>query len=63
MADVKNETIRDAYEAPTIEDVPLHPEERILTNCKNTTPGGGFNTFPNSCVASRRGACVGRSPS
>jgi len=63
MADVKNETMRDAYEAPTIEDVPLHPEERILTNCKNVTPGGGFNGFGNSCTIFPKGACVGRSPS
>jgi len=44
MADVKNETLREAYEAPTIEDIPLRAEERILQNCKNFTPGAGFGS-------------------
>jgi hypothetical protein len=61
MADVKNETIREAYEAPTIEDVPLRAEEQILRNCKNATPGSGQNAFPGSCVFMP--ACMGFSAS
>jgi hypothetical protein len=57
MPDVKNETIQEAYEAPTIEDVPVRSEERLLTSCKNTTAGSGPNAFPNSCIFFP--ACVG----
>lgn len=34
MDNVKNETAREAYEAPTIEDMPLRPEEQLLAGCK-----------------------------
>jgi len=49
MPELKNETIREDYEAPTIEDVPVRSEERLLQNCKNTTPGSGPNAFPGTC--------------
>jgi hypothetical protein len=32
------------YEAPTIEDVPLHPDEMVVANCKtNTGPAPGVS--------------------
>jgi hypothetical protein len=33
----------EPYEEPTVEDVPLNPEETMLAPCK-TTGGAGFNT-------------------
>jgi hypothetical protein len=56
MDDVKNETLREAYEAPMIEDVPLRAEERILMNCKTTNPGGGLGGASSSCSLA---GCVG----
>jgi hypothetical protein len=32
----------EPYEEPTVEDVPLNPEETMLAPCK-TTGGAGFN--------------------
>ncbi len=36
---------REPYEAPVIEDIPLHPEETVLAGCKTGTnsPGSQFN--------------------
>ena len=63
MADVKNETLRDAYEAPTIEDIPLRAEERILQNCKNFTPGAGFGSQGGPQGTCFSTTCQGFSPS
>ncbi|HZS41917.1 MAG TPA: hypothetical protein VFF06_34040 [Polyangia bacterium] len=50
---------REPYEAPTIEDVPLHPEETVLAGCKTGTnsPGNSVTGF-NICAL-----CVTQSPS
>jgi hypothetical protein len=34
MDKVQNENTREPYEAPVVEDVPLHPEEVMLAGCK-----------------------------
>lgn len=38
---------REPYEAPSVEDIPLYPEETVLAGCKvSTGPAnsvGGFN--------------------
>ncbi len=59
MDDVKTPAIREAYEAPVIEDIPLYAEEGMqVQNCKNTHPGGGFaSTFIHSCVGAPK-SCV-----
>jgi len=44
MDNATNETAREPYEAPTIEDVPLRAEEQLLGGCK-IPPQGGPNTF------------------
>jgi hypothetical protein len=47
MNDIKDATIREPYEPPTLEDVPVRAEERLLAGCKNTaTSVPGF-----SCVS------------
>ncbi len=58
MADVKSETIREAYEAPVIEDVPLRSDEQMLANCKNSQAGAGFaaGNVSRSCILP---GCVG----
>lgn len=38
MAEVKDETMREPYEAPAIEDIPLRAEEQAIRGCKQ---GGG----------------------
>jgi hypothetical protein len=40
MDNVKNETALEPYEAPTIEDIPLHAEEQLLAGCKIPPLGG-----------------------
>lgn len=48
MDKVKNEIERESYEPPTIEDMPLRPDEQLLAGCKqaNFQPspvsGGAF---------------------
>jgi hypothetical protein len=34
MDEVSDETAREPYEAPTIEDIPLRAEEQLLAGCK-----------------------------
>lgn len=51
MDSVKNESDREPYEAPTIEDMPVRPEEQLLAACKvsnfQPSPGSGGS----SCFA------------
>jgi hypothetical protein len=56
---MENQSQREPYEAPTIEDVPLHPEETVLAGCKTGTnsPGNSVNGF-NICAF-----CVTQQPS
>jgi hypothetical protein len=41
------ETIREDYEPPAIEDIPLHNDEQLLVGCKTAggTSGGRANLF------------------
>ncbi len=54
-------TTKEPYEVPSIEDLPLYPEETVLAGCKlasgpnNSTGGFGLCHFP--------GGCVGTTPS
>jgi hypothetical protein len=41
MSETMN-TIREPYEPPVIEDIPLHPREQVLAGCKTA---GGFGTL------------------
>lgn len=54
MDDVKNETMRESYEPPTIEDMPLRAEELVIAGCKtpfglSPISGGDACSF-NTCV-------------
>ena len=43
------------YEPPTIEDVPLHPDEQVVAGCKTSTgpsPGQQGAPFCGACVNS-----------
>jgi hypothetical protein len=40
MDNVKNETSREPYEPPVIEDVPVRAEEQLLAGCKQITTAG-----------------------
>jgi len=42
-------TIREPYEPPTVEDVPIRAEEQLLAGCKPPGVGGGFD--PLFCIA------------
>lgn len=51
MADEIEDTTREPYEPPTVEDVPLFSEEQVLAGCKTTrgpNPGrrGGRGCLP-----------------
>jgi hypothetical protein len=41
--EASGESELEPYEEPTLEDVPLNPEETMLAPCKSTG-GAGFNT-------------------
>lgn len=42
MEKIADETAREPYEAPVIEDIPLRAEEQLLAGCKQP----GFNVSP-----------------
>ena len=44
LDDPKNVTIKEPYEPPMVEDVPIRAEEQLLANCK-TPAGGGADPF------------------
>ncbi len=48
---------REPYEPPTIEAVPLHPQEQVLAACKSTNASGPSTA---TCVLS---GCSAISPS
>ncbi len=53
MSETVSADARQPYEAPTIEDVPLRPEEQILAGCKTSTAGGpNFGGGPGTCGGS-----------
>jgi hypothetical protein len=45
MGDVNSSASREEYEAPTIEDIPLHSEEQMLAGCKIASTGGPGGAF------------------
>lgn len=49
MDDPKDLTIREPYEAPMVEDVPIRPEEQLLAACKTLAGGGTDPTFCANC--------------
>jgi hypothetical protein len=56
---------REQYEPPTIEDVPLRAEERVLAGCKRgSVPSGGASggTF-STCVSGSQPCRLDVSPS
>ena len=47
MDDMRNESQREAYEAPTVEDIPLRPDEQLLAGCKSSAnPRGSSASGP-----------------
>jgi hypothetical protein len=44
-------TIREPYEAPVIEDVPIRAAEQLLAGCKTAVSGGADPLFCASCSA------------
>ncbi len=47
--------IREDYEQPVVEDIPLHAEEQLLVGCKQQGSGGpGRATQGNQCGACSR---------
>jgi hypothetical protein len=49
-------TALEPYEEPTVEDVPLKPEETMLLPCKGNHFSPGFNTGP-TCKGLGGGPC------
>ncbi len=45
MDNVKSETVREPYEAPVVEDVPLRADEQVLAGCKTAAHSGPSGTF------------------
>jgi len=49
-----NQIRREGYEPPTVEDIPLRPDEKILAGCKvsgGPGPGVGIDPDCNTCMA------------
>jgi hypothetical protein len=55
MDKAQNESTREPYEAPVVEDIPLHPEEVMLAGCK-VAIGPSPSSGGAPCAL---GACVG----
>jgi hypothetical protein len=51
MDDAIKPTIREPYEPPTVEDVPVRAEEQLLAGCKGGTGPGASPIFCFSCMA------------
>jgi hypothetical protein len=52
----KIENSLEPYEPPTVEDVPLKPEETMLVPCKGNGFSAGFNTGV-TCLTALGGSC------
>ena len=41
---IKREGVKEPYEPPVVEDIPLHAEETVLAGCKhgNNSPGNSL---------------------
>jgi hypothetical protein len=51
MDDANKGTIREPYEPPTVEDVPVRAEEQLLAGCKTGTSPGSDPLFCFNCMA------------
>ncbi|MCU1277618.1 MAG: hypothetical protein JWM53_1164 [bacterium] len=50
MHNVQDGTTRETYEPPTVEDVPIRPEEQLLASCKTNFAPGVDTGICNTCV-------------
>lgn len=60
MSEIKDAMTREPYEAPVVEDLPLHTNEQVLATCKIGSVGGPQTL---GCFRVTGGPCNNTSPS